>query len=275
VKAGRALALPVFAFVAFALALAPAALAQVHATNQCLTTPVEGQKLRKADKLLGARDKFGVCARDNCPREIVHDCTQWAREVEALIPSVVLAARDSSGRDLLDVRISIDGNPPADASPRAMELDPGVLRRMRDQLLLFYTGEARSASKVLADQDERSKSGDQEMIENLHHTKELGRRSYELLLSGDLDGYGELLHEHWEHKRRRSPGMSDEQIDRLYTLARRSGSIGGKLVGAGGGGFLLIYASRPEDIRQAMAAAGVTELQFDFEFGGAYASESG
>ncbi len=156
-----------------------------------------------------------------------------------------------------------------------LELDPGVLRRMRDQLLLFYTGASRSASKVLADQDERSKAGDREMLENLHRTKELGARSRELLQSGDLDGYGELMHDHWEHKRRRSPGMSDEQIDRLYTLARRSGCIGGKLVGAGGGGFLLVYATRPADIRQAMAAAGVTELVFDFEFAGASASESG
>jgi D-glycero-alpha-D-manno-heptose-7-phosphate kinase len=156
-----------------------------------------------------------------------------------------------------------------------LELEANVLRRMRDQLLLFYTGAARSASKMLADQDARSRSGDEQMLENLHHIKDLGRRSYDLLQSGDLDGYGELMHEHWEHKRRRSPGMSDEQIDRLYTLARRSGCIGGKLVGAGGGGFLLVYATRPADIRQAMAAAGVSELEFDFEFGGAYASESG
>ncbi len=78
--------------------------------------------------------------------------------------------------------------------------------------------------------------------------------------SGDLEGYAELMHEHWEHKRRRSPGMADEHIDRLYTLARRSGVIGGKLVGAGGGGFLLLYAPRPEDTRQAMAAAGAAEL---------------
>jgi D-glycero-alpha-D-manno-heptose-7-phosphate kinase len=154
-----------------------------------------------------------------------------------------------------------------------LELDPGVLRRMRDQLLLFYTGAARSASHVLADQDQRSKAGDQQMLENLHRTKELGRGSCELLRSGDLDSYAELMHEHWEHKRLRSPGMSDERIDRLYTLARRSGVVGGKLVGAGGGGFLLVYAPRPEDTRQAMAAAGASELAFDFEFDGAYASE--
>jgi D-glycero-alpha-D-manno-heptose-7-phosphate kinase len=154
-----------------------------------------------------------------------------------------------------------------------LEIDLDVLRRLRDQLLLFYTGEARSASKMLADQDARSKAGDQQMLENLHRTKELGREIYRLLGEGDLDGYAELMHEHWEHKRSRSPGMSDEHIDRLYTFARCSGAVGGKLVGAGGGGFLLVYSRRPEDTRQAMAAAGASELTFDFEFGGAYASE--
>jgi D-glycero-alpha-D-manno-heptose-7-phosphate kinase len=94
-----------------------------------------------------------------------------------------------------------------------------------------------------------------------------------LLLAGDLEAYGELMHEHWENKRRRSPGMASEHIDTLYTLARRSGAIGGKLVGAGGGGFLLVYARRPADTRQAMAAAGAQELVFDFEFGGAFATE--
>jgi D-glycero-alpha-D-manno-heptose-7-phosphate kinase len=111
------------------------------------------------------------------------------------------------------------------------------------------------------------------MLENLHHTKRLGVKSCELLRSGDLESYAELMHEHWLHKRQRSPGMANEHIDRLYTLARRSGVIGGKLVGAGGGGFLLVFAAHPEDTRQAMAAAGAFELTFDFEFGGAYASE--
>jgi D-glycero-alpha-D-manno-heptose-7-phosphate kinase len=154
-----------------------------------------------------------------------------------------------------------------------LELGPETLRRLRDNLLLFYTGEARDASSVLGDQDERSRRGDEEMLANLHRTKEMGFRSVELLLAGDLEAYGELMHEHWENKRRRSPGMASEHIDTLYTLARRSGAIGGKLVGAGGGGFLLVYARRPADTRQAMAAAGAQELVFDFEFGGAFATE--
>jgi D-glycero-alpha-D-manno-heptose-7-phosphate kinase len=156
-----------------------------------------------------------------------------------------------------------------------LELEAETLRRLREHLLLFYTGEARTASAVLSDQDERSRRGDEEMLSNLHRTKEMGYRSVELLAAGDLEAYAELMHEHWENKRRRSPGMVSEHIDNLYTLARRSGAIGGKLVGAGGGGFLLVYAQRPADTRQAMAAAGSEELVFDFEFGGAYASIHG
>jgi D-glycero-alpha-D-manno-heptose-7-phosphate kinase len=154
-----------------------------------------------------------------------------------------------------------------------LELAPLTLRRLRDHLLLFYTGEARAAAAVLSDQDARSRSGDEEMLANLHRTKELGYESRDLLLAGDVESYAELMHVHWENKRKRSPGMASEHIDELYTLARRSGAIGGKLVGAGGGGFLLVYARRPDDTRQAMAAAGAAELVFDFEFGGAQATE--
>ncbi len=165
-------------------------------------------------------------------------------------------------------------NPDGSVEVEPLELDPSTLRKLRDHLLLFYTGEARSASNVLSDQDRRSREGDTAMLENLHRIKEIGHQSRVLLESGDLFAYAESMHEHWEHKRRRSPGMTDDHIDRLYTLARRSGCVGGKLVGAGGGGFLLVYAAHPEDTRQAMAAAGAPELTFDFEFTGAFASEN-
>lgn len=154
-----------------------------------------------------------------------------------------------------------------------LQLSDTTLRSLRNNLLLFYTGAARSASKILADQVTRTRGQDTAMVDNLHRTKAMGVRSRDLLERGDLDGYAELMHEHWENKRRRSPGMTDAHIDDLYTLARRSGCVGGKLVGAGGGGFLLVYAAQPEDTRQAMAAAGVTELPFDFEFQGAFGTE--
>jgi D-glycero-alpha-D-manno-heptose-7-phosphate kinase len=156
-----------------------------------------------------------------------------------------------------------------------MELDPETLRRLRDQLLLFYTGRSRSASSILADQDARSRAGDTNLLENLHRTKALGYRGRDLLLGGDLEGYAELMHEHWQHKRQRSKGMASDRIDHLYAAGLQSGVIGGKLVGAGGGGFLLMFATRPEETRQAMAAEGATELSFAFEFGGAVATEFG
>lgn len=154
-----------------------------------------------------------------------------------------------------------------------LSLASETLAKLRDNLLFFYTGETRSASQVLEDQVGRTETGDTEMIENLHRTKEIGVRSRDLLLAGDLDAYAELMHVHWENKRRRSPGMASERIDDLYTLARRSGAVGGKLVGAGGGGFLLVYTPRPDDTRQAMHAAGAPELRFDFEYQGAYGLE--
>ena len=164
-------------------------------------------------------------------------------------------------------------DPDGSVTVEPLELSPETLRALREQMLLFYTGEARRASAVLADQNDRTKTGDQKMIENLNRTKEIGRLSRDLLVSGDLFAYAELMHEHWLNKRARSEGMATDRIDELYTLARRSGVVGGKLVGAGGGGFLLVYAQSPADTRQAMAAAGATELPFDFEFVGAHSSE--
>lgn len=154
-----------------------------------------------------------------------------------------------------------------------LELADETLRSLRDHMLLFYSGDARDASVVLTDQDKRTKEGDSEMLENLQRTKEMGHRSRDLLVQGDVFAYADLMHEHWLNKRRRSPGMANRRIDDLYMLARRSGVVGGKLVGAGGGGFLLVYAQAPADTRQAMAAAGATELPFDFEFVGAHSSE--
>jgi D-glycero-alpha-D-manno-heptose-7-phosphate kinase len=158
-------------------------------------------------------------------------------------------------------------------SVEPLELSDETLRGLREHMLLFYTGEAREASAVLHDQDSRTKTGDGEMLENLRRTKQIGLQSREMLLAGDLFAYAELMHEHWLNKRQRSPGMATERIDDLYVLARRSGVIGGKLVGAGGGGFLLVYARSPADTRQAMAAAGAIELPFDFEFVGAESTE--
>ncbi len=139
---------------------------------------------------------------------------------------------------------------------------------LEDNLLLFFTGFSRSASSILKDQKTRTERSDQEMLQNLHDVKELGLRSREALEQGKNDVFGELMHEHWERKKRRSGGMSNPQIDEWYELGRKNGAIGGKLVGAGGGGFLLFYAGERRRLRAAMAKAGLEEVRFRFDFEG-------
>ena len=106
------------------------------------------------------------------------------------------------------------------------------------------------------------------MLENLHYVKELGLRSRPRSRRGDTALFGELMHEHWEHKKRRSNGMSNGAIDEWYDLARTNGAIGGKLVGAGGGGFLLFYTENHRRLREAMSKAGLSEVRFRFDFEG-------
>ena len=139
---------------------------------------------------------------------------------------------------------------------------------LEDNLLLFFTGFSRSAGSILKDQNTKTKSSDKDMMANLHFVKELGLKSKTLLESGKTTEFGALMHEHWEHKKRRSGGMSNAHIDQWYDLGMKNGAVGGKLVGAGGGGFLLFYANDRNKLRHAMAAAGLEEVRFAFDFEG-------
>ena len=143
-----------------------------------------------------------------------------------------------------------------------------TLYNLEDNLLLFFTGFARSAGSILKDQHVRTQKSDPEMVKNLHTVKEMGLRSQQLLETGQPREFGELLHEHWEHKKRRSGGMTNPQIDEWYELGRMHGAIGGKLVGAGGGGFLMFYAEDRTRLRAAMTHAGLEEVRFRFDFEG-------
>ena len=139
---------------------------------------------------------------------------------------------------------------------------------LEDNLMLFFTGFSRSASGILKDQQVKSQQNDVDMINNLHYVKELGYRSKEALLAGNTVLFGELMHEHWEHKKRRSGGMSNPRIDEWYELGMKNGAVGGKLVGAGGGGFLMFMAHDRNKLRHAMAGAGLEEVRFKFDFDG-------
>jgi D-glycero-alpha-D-manno-heptose-7-phosphate kinase len=142
------------------------------------------------------------------------------------------------------------------------------LADLEDHLLLFFTGFSRKAGSILADQKTRTEGVDPQMIDNLHFVKELAFRTRAALESGHIAQLGEIMHEHWEHKRRRSPMMSSPQIDEWYELGLKNGANGGKLVGAGGGGFLLFYAQDRLRLRAAMRRAGLEEVRIRFDFEG-------
>jgi D-glycero-alpha-D-manno-heptose-7-phosphate kinase len=162
--------------------------------------------------------------------------------------------------------LSFNPDGSVDAAPLTIPMD--ALFNLEDNLLLFFTGFSRSAGSILADQKRRSETHDATMLQNLHDVKELGFRSRDTLIKGDTPAFGALMHEQWEQKKRRSGDMTNPRIDEWYELALNNGALGGKLVGAGGGGFLLFYAEDHRRLRQAMAGAGLEEVRFRFDFEG-------
>jgi D-glycero-alpha-D-manno-heptose-7-phosphate kinase len=159
-------------------------------------------------------------------------------------------------------------NPDDSVDARPLNVDTENLYNLEDNLLLFFTGYSRNASSILKDQDDRTKQHDARMIDNLNYVKDLGLRSLKALERGRLVEFGQLMHEHWSHKRARSSGVSNSRIDEWYELAMGNGAVGGKLIGAGGGGFLMFYAEDKTRLRHALTNAGLTEVRFRFDFEG-------
>ena len=157
-------------------------------------------------------------------------------------------------------------NGQVDAWP--LNVSEDTLYDMEDHLLLFFTGYTRSASEILKEQDMKSKKNDQSMIANLHFIKQIGRDVKDALEAGDLKRFGELMNIHWEHKKGRSSSMSNERINHWYNLAIQNGALGGKLIGAGGGGFLMFLCEERARVRQAMTEQGLEEVRFRFDFEG-------
>jgi D-glycero-alpha-D-manno-heptose-7-phosphate kinase len=151
---------------------------------------------------------------------------------------------------------------------RPCRVSEETLFNLEDNLLLFFTGYSRSASSILEDQDRKSKRNDKDMLDNLHFTKELGRLSLAALETGNLEEFARLMDAHWQRKRTRTSGMSNDQINAWYDHAMANGALGGKLIGAGGGGFLMFYAANNKRLRHAMRSAGLLEVRFRFDFEG-------
>jgi len=152
-----------------------------------------------------------------------------------------------------------------------LRITDDMVDQLESNLLLFFTGKERSASDILSDQDKRTQSSDSEMIQNLHKTKEIGLVTRKYLEKGQIDMLGELFNEHWMNKKKRTNGMSDPKIDECYELALKNGALGGKLIGAGGGGFLMFYCQNGYKVKiiQAMQKAGLKWEKFRFDHDGA------
>ena len=149
-----------------------------------------------------------------------------------------------------------------------LKISQETLYDLEDNLLLFFTGYARSASKILQEQDDKSKQADKAMMENLHFVKDLGLQSQAALESDNLPEFARLMDIHWQRKKERSRSMSNQDINEWYDCAMANGALGGKLIGAGGGGFLMFYAKDKARLRHAMREKGLTEVRFRFDFEG-------
>jgi D-glycero-alpha-D-manno-heptose-7-phosphate kinase len=149
-----------------------------------------------------------------------------------------------------------------------LRIDRETLYDLEDNLLLFFTGFSRSASSILKDQNDKSMDKDKDIIENLHFVKKLGLENRDALEKGDLTKFADLMNVHWEHKKKRSGAISNPVINEWYDLAMKNGASGGKLIGAGGGGFLMFYARDKVKLRHILKNEGLEEVRFRFDYEG-------
>lgn len=163
--------------------------------------------------------------------------------------------------------MEIDPDGYVHVSPLKMSAE--TLYNLEDNLILFFTGYSRSAGSILREQDEKSKKNDEAVIKNLDFVKQLGLDSRRALEDGKLAEFAEIMNVHWAYKKQRSGDTSNPQIDEWYEYARKNGAMGGKLIGAGGGGFLMFYAEDKVRLRRAFAKTGLEEVRFRFETEGA------
>lgn len=152
-----------------------------------------------------------------------------------------------------------------------VDLEGAVLRELQSNLMLFFTGSSHDSWNILLEQDKSTRTHDRSTLVALHEVKALASRMRRALERGELHEFGKLMHEGWQSKRRISTRISTPRIDELYSVALNHGAVGGKITGAGGGGFLLLYCERPNQaaVREAMKNEGVPEMAFSFDMTGA------
>ena len=150
-----------------------------------------------------------------------------------------------------------------------LNISPDIIEELERHIMLFYTGIRRNSADVLSGQNNASQRDDKKVIENLHKIKEIGEEAKIALESGNVHRFGELLHTHWQSKKNLSHKVSRPEIDRWYALARQNGALGGKIMGAGGGGFFMFYVEGNKNrLRQAMREENLKEMRFKFDLEG-------
>ena len=164
---------------------------------------------------------------------------------------------------------ALDIKPDGGVCVKRLELDLDLVENLEHNILMFYTNEMRDATTILKKQDEATRTRDPRVVNSLCEIKDIGLEIRDAISKGNLRRFGELLDVHWQSKKRLSEGISNPRIDAWYELAKQNGAIGGKISGAGGGGFLMLYCEENKTrLRQAMHAAGLRELKFRFDYEG-------
>jgi D-glycero-alpha-D-manno-heptose-7-phosphate kinase len=164
---------------------------------------------------------------------------------------------------------TLDIDPEGNVSVKRLDLDMDLVESLEHNILMFYTHEMRDATTILKKQDAAARTKDRTVVRSLREIKDIGLEISEAISKGNLRRFGELLDVHWESKKRLSEGISNPQIDAWYELAKQNGAVGGKISGAGGGGFLMLYCEENKArLREVMRAAGLRELKFRFDFEG-------
>jgi D-glycero-alpha-D-manno-heptose-7-phosphate kinase len=140
---------------------------------------------------------------------------------------------------------------------------------LESNIMIFYTGVTRSASHILKDQKEAGERNDEKIVSSLHAIKQIGIEIREALEKGELKQFGKLLNTHWETKKKLSGKISSDKIDEIYNCAIACGAYGGKIMGAGGGGFFMFYCENgKEKLRKEMDNFGLKEMRFRFDYEG-------
>ena len=150
-----------------------------------------------------------------------------------------------------------------------IQLDKSIMNELNRNLLIFYTGQQRKNDKILKEQDDSTKNNQEEVLNSLHYIKESGYKILDIVKSGNLDELGGMFRDHWEMKKKLSSGVTNDKIDSIYNIALNNGATGGKITGAGGGGFFTFYCSQDhQKLRNAMKAEGLKEIDYSFDLDG-------